>query len=289
MIFTVAGGVAVAWAALFALTLYPGGMSMMVVLAAVLPLVLIAVGAGLALSLRELHAQATLLRMERNALSETLRQQPDIDPPAPHPVKKAPTPAPRPQAGPKAATVTAQPRGPASRQDSLPFDQGADPVPQLTHPDLIRALHFPETPDDRDGLRALQKALQDHKVRLVVQAAQDMLTLLSQDGIYMDDLDHIRADPDLWRRFARSDRDRAVGAVGGIHDPVALAKCRERLQKNTVYRDTAHHFLRRFDQMLGTLVPDLTDDGVIALSETRSARAFMLVGRAAAVFGDEPA
>jgi hypothetical protein len=35
-------------------------------------------------------------------------------------------------------------------------------------------------------------------------------------------------------------------------------------------------------------VPELDDAGIEALSETRSARAFMLVGRAAEVFGPEP-
>ncbi|QIE41696.1 hypothetical protein [Meridianimarinicoccus aquatilis] len=285
MIFLIAGGVAVAWAALFVLTLYPGSLSVPVILGGLLPLVLVAIGTSLALSLGELKAQALQLRVERKALSDALRQRSEHETPAPKPVK-LPL-ATKPQVEQKAATTPTPARGQTSPQDSLPFDQGGDPVPQLTHPDLIRALHFPETPDDRDGLRALKKALEDHKMRLVVQAAQDMLTLLSQDGIYMDDLDHVRADPELWRRFARNDRDRAVAAVGGIHDQAALAKCRDRLQNNTVYRDTAHHFLRRFDQMLGTLVPDLTEDGVVALSETRSARAFMLVGRAAAVFGDD--
>ena len=160
------------------------------------------------------------------------------------------------------------------------------PVP-LSLPDLIRALHFPETPEDRAGLRALQRALQDHKARLVVQAAQDMLTLLSQDGIYVDDLAHDRASPALWRRFAAGDRRAEVMAVGAIRDARALDICRARLRANTVWRDTAHHFLRRFDQMLGGLVPELDDAGIEALSETRSARAFMLVGRAAEVFGPD--
>jgi hypothetical protein len=105
----------------------------------------------------------------------------------------------------------------------------------------------------------------------------------------MDDLEPVRVTPDLWRRFAAGDRARDVGAVGGIHDAGALETCHQKLQTNTVYRDAAHHFLRRFDHTLSDLVPQLSDDGVTALTETRSARAFMLVGRAAAVFGEDRA
>jgi hypothetical protein len=54
--------------------------------------------------------------------------------------------------------------------------------------DFIRALQFPETPEDKEGFRALRLALEDRTVAKLIRAAQDVLTLLSQEGIYMDDL-----------------------------------------------------------------------------------------------------
>jgi hypothetical protein len=292
----IAAGAAVLWCALYAIVLYPGAPGAGALLAAVLPLVLIGAAAVLALGLEALRDEAAALRDDRDRLRAALQAagqthsmpqdvSSDANPPPAATARERARPG---NALEPSAQQAARRDPPASRQRSLPLDPSAGPVPEVTLPDLIRALHFPETPEDRDGLRALQKALRDHKARLVVQAAQDMLTLLSQDGIYMDDLAHDRADPDLWRRFAAGDRARAVAAVGGIHDPAALARCRDKLQRNTVYRDTAHHFLRRFDQTLGGIAPQLGDDGLIALSETRSARAFMLVGRAAGVFGDMP-
>ncbi len=259
---------------------------MAALVAGLVPLVLI-VGATLAaLALQDLRAEAAALRQDRDRLRATLTASSDAPPAqAERPRPTAPAPPARPaQSTPPAPAVMPPPR-PA--QGALPLDAAA-PAP-LTLPDLIRALHFPETPDDRAGLRAMQRALRDHKARLVVQAAQDMLTLLSQDGIYTDDLDPDRAPPDLWRRFAAGERRAEVMAVGGIHDPRALDRCRARLRDNTVWRDTAHHFLRRFDQMLSVLMPNLDDAGIAALAETRSARAFMLVGRAADVFGPHPA
>ncbi len=176
-----------------------------------------------------------------------------------------------------------QPAAPAPRPTTATHPGGNE---DLSLPDLIRALHFPETPDDMAGFRALQRALRHHKAGQVVQAAQDMLTLLSQDGLYMDDIDPDSLDPAIWRRIAAGERQ-AAPALTAASDETALRACAERMRTNTVYRDTAQHFLRRFDQMLADMVPDISDEAIEALSATRSARAFLLVGRAAGVF--EPA
>ncbi len=284
-------GVAIAWAVLYTLALWPAGAGVAGLVAGVVPIAMIGVATVVALSLQDLRVEAAALRLERDRLRNALDASsgsPEHGAAAhkgtPATARPEGTIAPAAQPTPEPAPAGATAR---SLQGALPL--GAEPPAPLTLPDLIRALHFPETPDDRAGLRAMQRALRDHKARLVVQAAQDMLTLLSQDGLYMDDLDHDRAPPALWRRFAAGDRKAEVMAVGGIRDPQALARCRARLRDNTVWRDTAHHFLRRFDQMLGALVPDLDDAGIEALSETRSGRAFMLVGRAAEVFGPDPA
>ena len=54
--------------------------------------------------------------------------------------------------------------------------------------DFITALNFPESPEDEEGFAALRRAMRDRRIAELVQASQDILTLLSQDGIYMDDL-----------------------------------------------------------------------------------------------------
>jgi hypothetical protein len=52
-----------------------------------------------------------------------------------------------------------------------------------------------------------------------------------------------------------------------------------------VFRDVAHHFLRHFDRMLEEFERNATDEDIARLVETRSARAFMLLGRVAGIFG----
>lgn len=159
-----------------------------------------------------------------------------------------------------------------------------DMAPTLSRIDLVRALNFPDTDQDTEGFTALRRALQDRTARQLVQSSQDILTLLSQDGIYMDDLRPDRARPEIWRRFASGERGRAMASLGGVRDRSSLALSAGRMREDTIFRDAAHHFLRKFDQMLITFEPEASDEDLVALSETRSARAFMLLGRVTGTF-----
>jgi hypothetical protein len=171
-------------------------------------------------------------------------------------------------------------------QVPLPFGTTAeDFAPPLGRADFIRALNFPETTEDEEGFAALRKALADREAKQLVQASQDVLTLLSQDGIYMDDLRPDLARPEVWRRFAAGERGRTVSALGGIRDRSCLALTSGRMKQDPIFRDTAHHFLRRFDKVFVAFCEDASDAEINELANTRTARAFMLVGRVAGIFG----
>ena len=150
--------------------------------------------------------------------------------------------------------------------------------------DFISALNFPETADDREGFAALRRALDDARLSPLIRASQDVLTLLSKDGIYMDDLSPERARPEIWRRFAAGERGRAIAALGGIRDRSSLALSSARMRQDTIFRDAAHHFLRAFDRVFAQMAEHLTDHDMIKIADTRSARAFMLLGRVAGMF-----
>ncbi|SEL16308.1 hypothetical protein SAMN05421666_2365 [Roseovarius nanhaiticus] len=189
----------------------------------------------------------------------------------PAPVRRAPAPAP---AAPSDEAQTALPLG----------TQAEDMRPPLERSDFIRALNFPETAEDKEGFAALRRALKDRPTAQLIQAAQDVLTLLSQDGIYMDDLRPDMARPETWRNFAGGARGRAIAALGGIRDRSSLALAAARMKNDPIFRDAAHHFLRRFDQMFSSFADDATDSDISDLSDTRTARAFMLLGRVAGTF-----
>lgn len=191
-------------------------------------------------------------------------------------VRQATAPRPAPVAAPAEA---------GTDQVALPLGTPPeDMAPPLATADFIRALNFPETAEDKEGFAALRRALKVRQSAQLIQASQDVLTLLSQDGIYMDDLRPDMARPEVWRRFAAGERGRAVAALGGVRDRSSLALTAARMKQDTIFRDAAHHFLRIFDRTISQFAETATDAEMSEMSDTRTARAFMLVGRVAGTF-----
>ncbi|APX89561.1 hypothetical protein BV394_07405 [Brevirhabdus pacifica] len=192
----------------------------------------------------------------------------------------------RPMHAPLAGTPVAGAAGkPHVDQPSLALGTPAEDlgVP-ISIADFIKAMNFPEDANDREGFRALRLALADRRIATLIRASEDLLTLLSQDGIYMDDLRPDRARPEVWRRFAKGERGKPVAALAGVRDRSSLALTSGRMKSDAVFRDVAHHFLRQFDRSFVEFEKGASDQDIAALAETRTARAFMLVGRVSGTF-----
>lgn len=279
------------------------GNLILTLLAIFLPVAIIWLAASAAASaqvMREetVRLQATIDAMRQNYLTQT-QVAPDRSPEVEEKLRKLeeaqrqteqamatfstkrtlPRPEPEPEAKPRL------PQGPFEVQAALAFDpQPTDSAPPLPLDDFIRAMHFPENAQDEVGFAALRRALKDRKTARLVQAAQDVLTLLSQDGIYMDDLRPDRARPEIWRRFANGARGREVAALGGIRDRSSLALTAGRMKADPIFRDAAHHFLRRFDEGFSDFAETASDEDIARMGDTRTARAFMLLGRVTGTF-----
>ena len=170
-------------------------------------------------------------------------------------------------------------------QTKLPLQTptGPERMP-ITVAEFIKALNFPENAEDKEGFRVLRRAFEERELGKLLQASQDVLTLLSQDGIYMDDLNPDKPLPTVWRRFAAGQRGLTVSALGGIRDRSALTLAKTRLKNDPVFRDAVHHFIRKFDQILIEFEPTAEDAELLEMSLARTARAFMLLGRVAGSF-----
>lgn len=170
---------------------------------------------------------------------------------------------------------------PDARQSRLALDPPAPaPVPaEVSARDLILGLNFPDGPDDAEGIAAMRAALADPDLARVIRAAQDVITLLAGNGIYMDEQRPDLPRPELWRRFAEGMRGGAVAGLAGLRDVELEARLVADLREDDILRDAVHHFLRQYDRMLGARVAGLDDAQLVALSDSRSGRAFMLLGR----------
>lgn len=301
---TVGIAISAAWLFLVALfwLLAPGGeggaggvVRLVAAIGVIMPLLLVWMAVGLARSIAVLQAEAADLRQRLTQLREyaATRGAPlpaggearrpaaiaadtssGAQPVPPSATSVPPAPQPLPPARARPADI---------RQSAMRFDA---PEPVSVPPDLlIRALNFPDGPEDREAIAALRMALKDHDNSRVLRAAQDVVTLLAAQSVYMDDLPPDPAPAAVWRRLAEGARGSAVSALGGIHDDLALDVAATLLRGDEIFRDAAHHFLRHFDALLSRLIPQLDDAQVAALADTRSARAFMLLGRVAGIFG----
>ncbi|MGP9803823.1 hypothetical protein [Paracoccus sp. NSM] len=238
----------------------------------VLPLALVWMGVAMARALALLRAEAADLRRQLDAMrpeGEGAVSSGRPAEPQPEPASAQPRPRPRPTGD--------------QRQAAMRFD--APPSQPVDAGTLIRALNFPDGPEDHDAIEALRAALRDQDNSRVLRAAQDVVTLLAGRDVYMDMLPPASAPAAVWRRFAEGQRGSAVAALGGIDDPDALQTAAAMLREDEVFRDAAHHFLRHFDGLLARLVPELDDLQIAVLGDSRSGRAFMLLGRATGSFG----
>jgi hypothetical protein len=278
--------------------------SVLAVLAILLPVALIWVGAVAARTARALRQEAARLqasidamriayveqkhnaaldftpdlmrRLEELVVAQAQSQTPEGgEPPTFTSLRAIAPPATR-----AAVAAAAEPDVP---QPGLAFAEPARREP-ISVVDFIKAMNFPENEHDKEGFRTLRRALEDPATERLVRASQDVLTLLSQDGIYMDDLKPDRARPEIWRRFAQGERGRAVAALGGIYDRSSLVLAAGRMKKDPVFRDAAHHFLRHFDRTFMEFERHASDEEIARLAETRTARAFMLLGRVTGTF-----
>ena len=286
----IGAGASAAWLALAALfaALAPddgaeGGSTLIWLTGLVLPLALIWLAVWSARSLSLLRDEAQELR----ALLENMQDQAEggdggmARPAAPsQPEARNPRPAPAP---PRPAPAPAVRPAGDGRQASLQLDSPA--ATELTAPELFFALNFPDGPDDREAIRCLRLALADPGLARLIRAAQDVVTLLAGQGVYMDELRIPETDPMLWRRFAEGARGDAVAGLAVIEDENALETAGQMLRGDEVFRDVAHHFLRHFDRLLSRKAQDENPQVLAVLTETRSGRAFTLLAQATGMLG----
>lgn len=170
-------------------------------------------------------------------------------------------------------------------QPNLPLgtDEPAPTTP-ISIAEFIRALNFPENADDKEGFRILRRALEDRELGGLIDTSKELLTLMAEDGVYMDDLDPDLPSARAWRAFASGKRGPDIAGLAGIRDKSALALTRARVKNDITFRDLVHKFLRRFDQVFIEFEKSAEDTELLQMSDTRTGRMFMLLGRVSGTF-----
>ena len=90
----------------------------------------------------------------------------------------------------------------------------------------------------------------------MLQAAEDVLNLLSQEGVFVDELPMAPVDAAAWRRFMAGRRGAGGRAASaGSATTRALEAARGLMRSDSIFRDSALFFQRRFDGVLWRVLP----------------------------------
>lgn len=180
--------------------------------------------------------------------------------------------------------ASAQPPAEAPQPEfNLAAPDTTPPAP-LTRADALRALDFPSSPQDAVGRMALIKGLADPWFARILRSGQDVLVLLAQDGLFAETLPAAQGDPALWLRFVAGERGAGLADLCPA-DPDLSDALATRLRQDEVFRDAAHHFLRRFDEFLAAFAKDADAAEIATLAQTRSARAFAILAKSVGALG----
>lgn len=241
----------------------------------VTPLALIWLAVGLGRAIAGLQAEAIELRASLALIGR------DDVPQAPA-IRHVPA-APAPRAQAQGAQAASGQAGAQVGQQAAPEDEGALALDEY---ELIAAINFPDGPDDQEAISALRKALADPELARLIRAAQDVVTLLSKRGVYMEELYTREPDAAGWRRFAEGTRGASLQGLTLDVDAQFLDTASDMMRFDEVFRDVAQHFLRRYDKLIGRAAPELDDRLLLAMTYTRSGRAFTLLAQATGMIGN---
>ena len=110
------------------------------------------------------------------------------------------------------------------------------------------------------------------------------MTLLSQNGVYLDDHDFSPLDSKIWINFIRDENNsKNKSLICSGHEK--LIEILEKTEiEDIIFKDAMLTFLRRFDQFLRHRSKNASDENLFHLSFTRSGKAFILIGKLYKVF-----
>lgn len=171
-----------------------------------------------------------------------------------------------------------------------PLDEGAAPLggddDAFDWGKFVRAANFPDSEDDRETLDALYAVLADAEAAALLQSAEDTLSSLADLGLYMEDLKPQHAPVETWRSFIVNGDQRQAEDLAGVRDAHALQDVVGALDDNATFADIASRFIERYEAMLERMFAHAADPGqAVELADTRTGRAYMLVGQASGRFG----
>ena len=151
---------------------------------------------------------------------------------------------------------------------------------------FVKAANFPDSEDDRETLDALYAVLSDRDAAGLLQAAEDTLSGLADIGLFMEDMIPHHAPAEVWRRYIVENEAAEAMELGGVRDAHAIEDVIAALNDKPDFASTSDKFLKRYEDIIARMFNEGQDaELVVQLADSRSGRAYMLLGRSSGRFG----
>ena len=151
---------------------------------------------------------------------------------------------------------------------------------------FVKAANFPDSEDDRETLDALYAVLSDRDAAGLLQAAEDTLSGLADIGLFMEDMLPHHAPAEVWRRYIVENDAAEAMELGGVRDAHAIEDVIAALNDKADFASTSDKFLKRYEDIVARMFNEGQDpELVVQLADSRSGRAYMLLGRSSGRFG----
>ena len=144
---------------------------------------------------------------------------------------------------------------------------------------LIRAFNMPNDENDSEGYDAIEAAIKIESLDNLLRNSHELLIILADYDLIMDDLEIDMGLITTWRRFAADSAVGMVSSLGGTGTFVEIDKVSSILAENSNFESLADTFNKQMEEFISSVIPQLSDDEIRELAQTRTFLAFLLLGQ----------
>ena len=144
---------------------------------------------------------------------------------------------------------------------------------------LIRAFNMPNDENDSEGYDAIEAAIKIESLDNLLRNSHELLITLADYDLIMDDLEIDMGLIATWRRFAADSAVGMVSSLGGTGTFVEIDKVSSILAENSNFESLVNTFNKQMEEFISRVIPQLSDDEIRELAQTRTFLAFLLLGQ----------
>lgn len=149
----------------------------------------------------------------------------------------------------------------------------------IDFPTLLKALNLPEHDDDVEGYKAFKIATKNELLNNVLTQSHAILHRFAEISIYMDNLITDVGPFTEWSQFAESKSTEPNPNLGGAGTQKNVAEITNWLSEDREIYNNAIEFYQKACELLFIIIPTINEMDIVDLANTRTMRAFLLLGR----------